>query len=193
MIKYDNFTFNTLEDLEKYLCENINDVDKIQDILGKYADYNKYQEAFDGISDLAKQYDFDSVSGSNYPRYYFDGDVVATNSLFDDDINLLQEAVNKAKEYDNLTQQLGCPIDVYIKLTQSMAEDIVTDIPEELLEKVRKNSCLTITQDELEFDKKHFLINIVAKYPDYDIETCRWVKLEYKDYGKTWRFKEDLD
>lgn len=65
---------------------------------------NKYEEALDGIIDLAIAYDFEEIPGSNYPRYYFDGDTFKSEKKRDEDIELLQKAIDKAKAFDRLIE-----------------------------------------------------------------------------------------
>lgn len=67
---------------------------------------NKYDEALEGIVDLAKQYDFDNIPGSNYPKYYNEDELIR-DELFDYDVNTLQEAVDKAKAFDVLMSVLN--------------------------------------------------------------------------------------
>ena len=60
---------------------------------------DKYQTALDNIVDLAEQYDFEEIPGSNYPQYYFSGDTFMSEFALQQDIATLQKLVNLTNKY----------------------------------------------------------------------------------------------
>ena len=101
------------------------------------------------------------------------------------DINILQEAVNKAQKYDQLTEQLGCPIEVYVKLTLNSKIWWLDDDG-----KLRENSYNYIDDITINEEEKSFAV-IDYEYDDDFGGGEIWKTLYLKDYGKTWFLKDD--
>lgn len=101
------------------------------------------------------------------------------------DLNILQEAVNKAQKYDQLTEQLGCPVEVYVKLTLNSKIWWLDDDG-----KLRENSYNYIDDITINEEEKSFAV-IDYEYDDDFGGGEIWKTLYLKDYGKTWFLKED--
>lgn len=102
--------------------------------------------------------------------------------MYDD----LRKVRKKAQKYDQLTEQLGCPVEVYVKLTLSRELFWLKDNGE-----IVKNSYNYIDDITINEKEKSFAV-IDYEYDDDWGGGVVWETLYFKDYGKTWWLKEDM-